>query len=66
MVIPPGITSSWRKNSPEEWFSAGNYRLMGVDSDQQNARQVFRTVTIIGTVNPSYFTSNVNLLSKLK
>jgi hypothetical protein len=40
-VIPPGITSSWTKNSPEEWFYAGNYQPIDVDSDRQdqNARK---------------------------
>jgi hypothetical protein len=36
MAIPPGITGSktmevtslWTRNPPEEWDSAGNYKLM--------------------------------------
>jgi hypothetical protein len=28
MAIPPGITSSWRRNPPEEYISARIYKLM--------------------------------------
>jgi hypothetical protein len=28
MLIPLGITSSWMRNSPEEYFSTGNHKLM--------------------------------------
>jgi hypothetical protein len=34
--IPPKITSSWKRNPPEEWDSAGNNQLMEVDSDLQD------------------------------
>jgi hypothetical protein len=36
MVFPPGITSSGRRNLPEEWDSDGNNQLMEADSDRQD------------------------------
>jgi hypothetical protein len=30
--IPPGVTRSWKRNQPEEWNSAGNYRLQDEES----------------------------------
>jgi hypothetical protein len=33
-----GITSSWMRNPPEEWNSAGKYWLMVGDSDQQDQK----------------------------
>jgi hypothetical protein len=66
MVIPPGITSSWAWNPPEERDFAGNYLLIDADSDRkdQNARKTLRTEAIPGlalqlqilyTANVSFF-----------
>jgi hypothetical protein len=34
MLIPPGINCSVKRNSPEEWDSAGNYQLIDEESNQ--------------------------------
>jgi hypothetical protein len=49
MVILPGITSSWTRNSKAEYFFAGNYKLMDEESTQ-------------GMVIPSGITSSWTLL----
>jgi hypothetical protein len=33
--ILPGITGSWTRNPPEEWNSAGNYRLLDKESTKR-------------------------------
>jgi hypothetical protein len=73
VVILPGIASSWMRNPPEYGYSAGNYQLMDADLGQQdqNARKIFRTVTIPGslTLNALYrechFFQNVNVKTLL-
>jgi hypothetical protein len=42
-IFPPGIASSWTRNLPEEYFSAGNHQLM---DEVFTARQLFCNLCI--------------------
>jgi hypothetical protein len=56
MGFPPGITTSGKRNSPEESDSAGNNQLMEADSDRQdqNVRKILKVVTISGSVSTNH------------
>jgi hypothetical protein len=70
MVIPSGITSSWTKNSLEEWFCARNYQLMDLDSDRKDQNSLMQnvlwTVTLPGLVASNDLFRECELFSKLK
>jgi hypothetical protein len=58
MGFLPGITSSRKRNPPEEYDSAWNNQLIEADSDRQdqNVRKILKAVTISGSAssNPLY------------
>jgi hypothetical protein len=62
MFIPPGITSSGTRNSPEQWDTTEKYHLIYTHSNRwdQNAGKIFQTLTIPGSA------ANANIFLKFK
>jgi hypothetical protein len=68
MGFPPGITTSWTRNPPEEYDSARNNQLMEADSDRQdqNVRKILKAVTISGSSNSNPIYCGGQLFQKFR
>jgi hypothetical protein len=64
MGFPPGITSSWTRNPPEEYDSARYNHLMQADSDRQDqyVRKILKAVAISGSASTNHIYCEVELV----